>query len=71
MLSCIYHNIDNQQRDRCVATRGSFELLHSVVYIYIETKHGGIYTLRSSHVHIFGKSICIIMMLLWVSSRVQ
>ena len=43
MLSCIYHNIDNQQRDRCVATRGSFELLHSVVYIYIETKHGGIY----------------------------
>ena len=28
------------KRDRCVGTRGSFEILHSVVYI--ETKHGGI-----------------------------
>ena len=64
MLSCIYHNIGNQQRDRCVATRGSFEMLHSVVYI--ETKHGGIYTaflscsyLWEFHMHVIHWCVCV------------
>ena len=47
MLSCRHHNVSN--RDSCVAIRGSFELLHSVVYI--ETKHGGI-CVHCVHAHI-------------------
>ena len=34
-------NVESNKRDSCAAIRGSFELLHSVYIVYIETKHGG------------------------------